>query len=250
MLYKQLYILVTILTPLQCYAPPKTNILSLDQDGYTSLHRAAINNDVPTIVALAKAYPQEIDRTSETQKEKMYYDTAAHLAAYHKKWDALRMLIALGAQESRINIKHDRNRLQKVIAQGLALRLQLLPKSSETQTESVQKVQISTLAQTEAPKAISQEIQTYAPPQYDELLQTFNPGNNPLYSPSQRPQHQGPPPPYQLPAPMSPAFLHALADQARQQPAHRSPPLNPQARTYQPQLLPASPSGWTVRAGN
>ena len=61
----------------------QTYLLPFNKSGYTSVHKAALQNDPYTIEAIAKQYPNEINRPSEYSKEQKakFCDTPAHLAA-------------------------------------------------------------------------------------------------------------------------------------------------------------------------
>ena len=198
-------ILLSLMLPGMILTSSKQSyVLPVDSHGYTSLHNAALNDDVHTIKALVKTYPHEINRPSEydSVKQQTYKDTPTHLAAFHGKWNAFTTLVALGANLNVINslnmipadnvLKREHTKYQEALKSGIFLKSQRNKTSIAVQTDLPDNVQtLVSKSQTESGKSTSAssqtdcDNQTQKPPSYN---------NPPSYSAT---IHRLPPPPYQ-----------------------------------------------------
>lgn len=156
----------------------KDNTSSLIHCGYSFMHEAVLKNNLDRIKALAKECPSEVNRPSglSARHNRAHKDTPAHLAAYYGKWEALSLLVALGADLKLSNFsgktpfksipeKHHEN-FFRALKNGLALKKEL----SDEATYQKQNVTDNVQAKTKEPQCTSDSKKNSAPNSYITAL--------------------------------------------------------------------------------
>lgn len=204
-IFKVFFIALPLFTTSISFSSAKNDsVLPFDKAGNTAMHIATLNNDVPTINALALAHPEEVNRPTGfcSLQNKSFLNSPLHLAAYHGKWKAFSALVSLGANLNARNasneipvqnvLKKEQADYEKALEKGLLLR-SIQPNSKkisiETQTTqdellkkndqaSQKTTNLTTVAiQTEIKKTDQETMTHYdsrvAPPSFSDALPSY-----------------------------------------------------------------------------